>query len=342
MEQRKSERVYWIDVAKFFGIFAIYLGHFMTAAGKSYPFVFTHHVPLFFLISGCTENFNHEKDIGKYIIKKLKSIMFPFWLFSLLSIIVQVILNDSDLAAIKEMLVLVGKGTIRNSFFAGGLWFLTCLFVMQILFFFIKQLKKPIFILAVCIALFLIAQHIKDIPSWVYNIDSAFQFIIFYAIGFVAFPAILKLFELNTKSKKVFFILSGMLSFLYSALLFEGINILGFITAIPVISYFSSVFCAVSVIWLYFVVARLCENVPAFYKTGKNTLYLCGNEWIVKKIILTLISILGLKLKINSPLSAYLYTGFLLWITNKYFIPIEKEIIQTFKNFFADTIAMKD
>jgi fucose 4-O-acetylase-like acetyltransferase len=35
-----NQRIAWVDNLKFLGIFAIYLGHFGTAAGFVYPFVF--------------------------------------------------------------------------------------------------------------------------------------------------------------------------------------------------------------------------------------------------------------------------------------------------------------
>lgn len=333
MEKRRDKRVNWIDVTKCFGIFAIYLGHFLTSAGKSYPFVFTHHVPLFFFISGCTENFNKEKQIGTQILKKFKSIMLPFWLFSLLSIIIQIIMTDANITSIKEMFTLIGKGAIRNSFFAASLWFLTCLFVMEIMFVFIKQLKNSLLIVVVCLGLFLISQYIKNMPCWIYNFDSAFRYIIFYAIGFAGFPSIMKLFELNTEIKKVILALSGIVALIYSIILFEGVNLLSFTDSIPFLCHFSTVLCALVVIWLYFVIAKLFEKVLIFRIIGNNTLYLCGSEWIVKTIVVTLLSTFGLTLNVLHPLSAYLYTGILLWVANKFLVPVEKKIIHKLESF---------
>ena len=53
---------------KCFGIFAIYLGHFGPDGGYSYDFVFTHHVALFFFVSGCTEALSaSDRKIVPYI-----------------------------------------------------------------------------------------------------------------------------------------------------------------------------------------------------------------------------------------------------------------------------------
>lgn len=56
-----KNRINWVDIIKFFGIFTIYLGHFGEVAGLGYGFVYSHHVPLFFLVSGCMEIYNQEK-----------------------------------------------------------------------------------------------------------------------------------------------------------------------------------------------------------------------------------------------------------------------------------------
>ena len=72
-----QERIKWINMAKFFGIFAIYVGHFGAAAGNAYDFVFAFHVPLFFFLSGCTERLSSEKNLGKYLMKKVKTILLP-------------------------------------------------------------------------------------------------------------------------------------------------------------------------------------------------------------------------------------------------------------------------
>jgi len=127
------ERVKWIDTAKFLGIFAIFLGHFGDAAGFGYAFVFRYHVAFFFLLSGCMSNYDKE-PFGKFFVKKLKSIMIPFWFFCFLAIVVQVLQNSLGFDSVKTYTLLVLKGAIRNTFFAGALWFLTCLFVMEIVF----------------------------------------------------------------------------------------------------------------------------------------------------------------------------------------------------------------
>lgn len=107
-----KKRIEWIDVAKCFGIFAIYLGHCTGDAGKAYEFVYTHHVPLFFVLAGFTEALGAEKSFGKYVIKLIKALMIPWLMFAVISIVFcNVLLYDNSLQSVAENLPLVAKGT---------------------------------------------------------------------------------------------------------------------------------------------------------------------------------------------------------------------------------------
>ena len=131
-------RIKWIDVAKAFGIFMVYIAHF-GAAGKMYYFAHANSVTLFFFISGFAEVLSKEENFLKYLIKKIKTVLIPAYFFAILSVIVHVIEYDLEWETVQHTLILIAYGMIRNAFFAQTLWFLTCLFVMQILFFFIKR-----------------------------------------------------------------------------------------------------------------------------------------------------------------------------------------------------------
>ena len=82
-------RVAWLDIAKFIGIFCIYLGHFADAAGLAYPFVFRFHVPLFFFLSGCAESLTADLPFKQYLVKNAKRILIPFFFFAFISLVVR-------------------------------------------------------------------------------------------------------------------------------------------------------------------------------------------------------------------------------------------------------------
>ena len=327
-----KERVKWIDIVKFFGIFAIYLGHFGVLAGNSYYFVFTHHVPLFFFVSGCMETFNKEEQFGVYFIKKIKSIMIPFWTFAALAAVVTVIHRGYSWEYAKALIVEVLRGVVRNTYVAGSLWFLTCLFSLQLMFFFVKKLKNSVVIMLGAIIVYYVAnyllpKHPLGQPSMYYNIDSALYYMIYYTIGYVLFPYILKVFELNSLKKKLVFIITGIVSVGYTMGVFFGFDMLSMIQFPVWASIYTAVFATCLMIYAYFVIARMIEDATALADIGRNTLYLCGSEYMIRIIFASFLAIFGIEMGIPNPLSGYLCTGILLIVANKYLVPIEKYII---------------
>ena len=149
-------RIEWVDICKFLGILAIYIGHFGTDAGDAYVFVFKYHVPLFFFLSGCMDNFDKYDNYFKYIINKIKTILIPFFSYALLAIILESISTNADIDIIRNWINIICRGCIRDQFFAGGLWFLTCLFIIQIIFKIFKYFKNKfliIFLSLICVVI---------------------------------------------------------------------------------------------------------------------------------------------------------------------------------------------
>ncbi len=329
-----KKRIEWIDVAKCFGIFAIYLGHFGESAGKGHFFVFQYHVALFFFLSGCMSTYDKESHIGRFLVKRLKRIMVPFWIFAILSIALRTIASRAQISDVKEMLLIVAKGCVRNTFFAASLWFLTCLFVMEIVFKILKYIKNKWIILGICVGMFLIAECVMNpspikAPSWAYNLDSMCYYMIFYGVGYLSFSWIEELFQKDKPWKQVVFWTTGALTFVYATLLFfEKDYLIWAVCKVPGSKVFAAVIRALLLIWVNLVVAKLLERVKIFTTVGKNTLYLCGNEYMIKAIIPRILGIVGISCAFSSPWLVCLYTVVLLLFGILVVIPIEKNIVE--------------
>lgn len=321
-----KHRIAWIDVLKFFGIFAIYLGHFKQNAGWSYPFVFTYHVALFFFAAGCTESMSREKKALAYIKLKTKTLLIPWFVFAILSIAFMVILKDYSLGGVKDSLILTLKGTIRNTFVAYSLWFLTCLYIVSILFYFIKKLKYKSVILFVSLLLFIIAQKIQQ-ASLIFNIDEALYYIVYYAIGYCSFGAINKLLQFEDSKSKIIFYISGLISLAYTFLLFFQRDALSFMSTVPFLNIFKQIITPLIVIWFFICLSFVCRNVKLFNSIGQNTLYLCGSEYIIKELLFQLVALLSLRITLETPLAAYIYAFISLCTAYKILVPLEKRLL---------------
>ena len=203
-----NNRIKYLDVAKFIGIFCIYLGHFENSAGNAYPFVFAFHVPLFFFVSGMVENLSADISFGKYLVKNIKNLLIPFYLFALMSLLVSTIAYDAHTAIILNLIKIL-QGCIRGQYFASSLWFLTCLFVVKNVFFVFRKVCKFTWLnLLLCAALHCVSGVLLDPERMAahymayYNINSACYDIIFYALGYYCFGPLQNLLDWQKSGRK--------------------------------------------------------------------------------------------------------------------------------------------
>jgi fucose 4-O-acetylase-like acetyltransferase len=187
-----KQRIEWVDTLKFLGIFAIYLGHLGKSGGNAYLFVFKYHVPLFFVISGF---FNKKVELNnylEYIKTSFKKYMYPYYLFAIVTCVYLTLRNNHFSYT---YIVNIITGT-RNRIWL-GLWFFSCLFIAKIMYNLLLAITKDkritfIISLSLYYLLDLLAKkgipHIPTLtPKWFWNIDSAFFYLSFYALGDLVF-----------------------------------------------------------------------------------------------------------------------------------------------------------
>ena len=328
-----QKRIKYIDVAKFIGIFCIFLGHFGSSAGYAYAFVFSFHVPLFFFLSGCTENLGSDIPWYKYVWKNIKNILIPFYLFALISVVIQCVLTNTYTEVLPNLICIL-KGCIRNQFFASSLWFLTCLFVIKIVFYSLRKLLKyKILLLLVCLAFYIIAQLVIKpapiiAPHMPYNIDSACYYIVFYGLGYCCFEIVHSILAFDNVLKKIIGGAVGAISFAFSAALFFGKNLLDYLGANTILNLISYLLTPLIVIAFVLIISRIVENADVFVEIGKNTLFLCGSEYIIKLLVVICLQIIGLDIYFLNPMAVYIYTFALLLLSQKALVPIEKAMFK--------------
>ena len=76
-----NNRILWVDIAKGIGILLVLIGH---VSQNSYisSFIYSFHIPLFFIISGYL-----YKNKKNYIRNKTTTILIPYLFFSIISFI---------------------------------------------------------------------------------------------------------------------------------------------------------------------------------------------------------------------------------------------------------------
>ncbi len=146
---KEKQRLDYIDALKGVGILLVVIGHHILGADELVLWIYSFHMPLFFIITGYLSGHKNNKceDIKGLIIGKAKSLMYPYITFSLINIIWYVAfyivtsIGKQPEASFTEVLL---RTVTTLGYHA--MWFLPTLFVSTILFNVINRAKFSHFI----------------------------------------------------------------------------------------------------------------------------------------------------------------------------------------------------
>jgi len=179
-------RLFWLDNLKAAGVFFVALGHILP---ESYlkQYIYSFHVPLFFFISGYL--FDRSKyTFMPFVKRKCTTLLVPYLFFAALSfvfwlVVVRPLSISGRSLAVSPLKPLVG---IVYGVGAEGwqvplnvaLWFLPCLFIVELLFYAVHH-KVFLIIFAV---LGSAAAYLPVRLPW--SADAALPALVFYGIGY--------------------------------------------------------------------------------------------------------------------------------------------------------------
>lgn len=327
MDETLKKRITWVDSLKGIAMIFIYLGHLGENVGKTYLYVFSFHVPLFFFISGFFNKDVHELTFLKYLVKQLKNILLPYFVFCALNIVWIMIDNNEGIDQFYKLIFQALNGS-RIDIFAPTLWFLPCLFVTKMLFYILNKTIKNIWLILIIVILISILRlYIKPIEF--FSIHYALGYLKYYVMGSMSFAYLKKshsIISFNT----VLFVSSFLIT---TYVYFEGTQVFlsnftnnfSFETVVTIITLFQIFF------WVSF--SKFLDNFNFLQRIGKNTLYLCGTESLNKAIIYNLLSLMNLNFQIVSPFAGYVFCTVLFILSLKFTAPFAKLLTDNFNKF---------
>lgn len=269
----KKNRIEYLDMSKGIAILLVVIGHIYH---NNYfkIWIFSFHMPLFFIISGCLYNYNEirEYSIKELILKNLRRLIVPYIIFSLVHILFNGLINGFSINnTIWQLIYIVVLQGV------GALWFLPALFITEILFSIsYKLLKEDIKIIICNIIIFGLAIYISKIE---YNI---IQLIIarscvgafFYCIGYYIFNIVIRK-SLSIKIIGTMFVINIILSYINGKV---GLYVLEFKNIIWYVV--CSVLGTLSIIFFF-----KKFNVESLSYFSKNSLIIMATHEILISII---------------------------------------------------------
>ena len=329
----KTKRIEWIDVLRFMGIFSIYLSHLETQAGYFFPFGYRYQTPLFFFIAGAMENLaKSDSSFGQHLKKKFTGIMFPYFFFALVSIVIIFLEGNANAGMLLKTGVQFLLG-IRNQLYAPTLWFLPCIFVMAMIFYVLKKMVNNRWvILLIALGLMIASETLlphRPIvkPSWFWNIDSSLYYFFYYALGYAVFPYVRKLLSSRSVWAHVGYLVSSAMVTIYAIALLTGKDLVAILFRnVPNRAPVILVTGAVLLIWFSIFLAQVLSSITLFQKIGRETLFLCGAEQVIRHLTPPLFALIGWNLTLPTPPTSIIYTFMVVLAATFVVIPILKPI----------------
>lgn len=173
----------WLDFLKAFAMFLVVWGH---TTGKLRGFIYSFHMPLFFMISGYLVEEKLKKD---FIREKFKRLIKPYFLYSLILIMIgkslYFILGKKSIALKELILGMLYGVNIKNYLdYREPLWFLLCLFVVFLIYdlFYKFEIKILSMFISLILGMYFYYKVNYRMP---WNFEVAFQGYIYFYIGYM-------------------------------------------------------------------------------------------------------------------------------------------------------------
>jgi fucose 4-O-acetylase-like acetyltransferase len=210
-----KKRLDYIDIAKGLGMLTVIWGHIN--GGFTNIFVYAFHMPLFFFLSGLVFRADKYNSFKEFAIRKVKTLIIPYLMFSFITWLVWVAYNlvfhndvDSYFMPLLQTFVAQGSGgfLVHNV----PLWFVSCLLIVEFLYFFINKLRNEMIIIVSCCVLGVLSFFLEkcsaffDFKLLPWSIGVAFAAIVFYSVGNILMTrGVVSFFTEKCNSKKILF-----------------------------------------------------------------------------------------------------------------------------------------
>jgi len=186
------KRYGFLDIAKGLGILSVVWAHIMLV-GWSHKIIYAFHMPLFFFIAGMFFAKEKYPSFGPFVKKKFHRLLIPYFVYAILSwllwVCFQFLGNGHGVDIWRSFLqIFICQGSGRFLVFNSALWFIPCLFLVEVLYYYISRLNDLLnFLLTILLAVLsfklgrLWGNEYWLSPFW--NFDAVLIALPFYGVG---------------------------------------------------------------------------------------------------------------------------------------------------------------
>ncbi len=276
-------RIGWIDTLKAFALFSVFFGH-KTNCTVLETIIYSFHIPIFFWISGYLFKVTKYPNFRTFLWRRFRTLMVPYFVFASMSfafwvLVVRSLSVRGGVYSIEPwqsfvgIIYGIGSGPWHHPLNV-ALWFLPCLFITDIYFWFINvrlgSLKARIVALCFfCFTGLLFSCVLPFRMPW--SADVALCAVIFYTAGYYTGRNDSFLNHVTLKQKTTAIIFFGVLNFLLA--LANGKADLNYNFYGNPLFFFGAAF---SGILFWYLIIRETRDFRFISYLGENTIILIG------------------------------------------------------------------
>lgn len=329
-----------IDVTRGIALFFVVLGHLVVAGSKTFNWIFSFHMPIFFLLSGMCFNPQKYKSFTHFVKQKFRKRIVPY--FGVIVFAVFICLRvpawRTELVTINSLYLLreTFYYTQPESIHIGQIWFLVALFFAEIILFwlnkFFEKFKSNKYLKIITyIILALIGSNILNIINFVhitrlpFKIDTAITASVLMGIGYEINKKVDKL-----KRQPIFSIIILLCIGFWAGYKNVSVNICNCTYGNTILYYISAICGSVGI----FSIGQRLEKSEILQFYGKNSLFIFAIHSYLIFIFAFIISIIYNKQMIpmlNIPLHLCIIGTIIIYILLEPITIIYNEIIKKFK-----------
>jgi fucose 4-O-acetylase-like acetyltransferase len=180
-----ENKLLWVDNFKNLGILAVILGHIASPLGG---FIFSFHMPLFFIVAGFFIKF--DLTFKEFVSKDFKRLVIPYFIFSVVGLGLEILkryaLHRNTVNLLDELqgvFIWMDMPSLIHTY-AFVLWFLPALFFARVILFIVKKNIQNIFIQFLVVFILFSLSFFINLP---FGIDNAMNALLFVFIGYIYF-----------------------------------------------------------------------------------------------------------------------------------------------------------
>jgi len=195
-----KQRIEWLDNLRAIAIFFVVLGHTVGLPAHVEKLIFSFHMPIFFWISGVfAKESIRDESFGGFIARRWRKRLIPYFSFSVISYVAWFFLfrhfgsqAEMNISPIRPLIGFFYGNGINNWLVTNTvLWFFLCLFVTEILFYFVIKLPSRLWMVA-ALAVFSVVGYLDvhyNPPAGFrlpWDIDIALTTVVFFGAGYLS------------------------------------------------------------------------------------------------------------------------------------------------------------